>query len=258
MDSLISVEGLGVANSRMSTRTGGLIVAEIVQLSNVSALARCAGLAFATASITARAFSSICVGVNEALPTGTCMLPALSILNSTRPALTSFTALAVSSVTVPVFGFGIRPRGPSTLPSLRTSAMASGVATATSKSVQPSWHFLIMSSKPTYSAPAALAASAAGPLLANTSTRTVLPLPCGSGTVPRTIWSDCFGSTPRRKARSTVSLNLALGNLARTSTAALSGYAFVAYPPVPALFCIVCWAFYLLRCIASFGSPAVV
>jgi len=34
-------------------------------------------------------------------------------------------------------------------------------------------HFLIMSSYPTYSAPAAFAASAAGPLFANTSTRTV-------------------------------------------------------------------------------------
>jgi hypothetical protein len=52
---------------------------------------------------------------------------------------------------------------------------------------------LIKSSKPTYSAPAARAASAAAPGLAKTSTRTVLPLPCGNGTVPRTIWSDCFG-----------------------------------------------------------------
>src|SRR5688572_8375434 len=142
------------------------------------------------------------------------MLPALSILNSTRPALTSRTALAVSSVTVPVFGLGMRPRGPRTLPSLRTSLIASGVAMATSK--------------PTNSAPAAFAASAEGPLLANTRTLTVLPLPCGSGTVPRTIWSDCFGSTPRRNARSTVSLNFALGNLAKTSTAAFSGYTFLA------------------------------
>src|SRR6266566_4906211 len=155
------------------------------------------------------------------------MLPALSILNSTRPALTSLTARAVSSVTVPVLGLGMRPRGPRTLPSLRTSPMASGVATATSNSAQPSWHFFIRSSKPTYSAPAARAASAEGPFLAKTSTRTVLPLPCGSGTVPRTIWSDCFGSTPSRKARSTVSLNLALGNLARTSTADFSGYVFL-------------------------------
>src|SRR5271154_1413373 len=153
--------------------------------------------------------------------------PALSVLNSPRPAFTSFTAFAVSSVTVPVFGFGIRPRGPSTLPSLRTSIIASGVAIATSKSVQPPTHLAIMSSKPTFSAPADLAASAALPL-AKTRTRTVLPLPCGSGTVPRTIWSDCFGSTPRRNARSIVSLNFAFGNFARTPTASLSGYAFFA------------------------------
>src|SRR2546426_1088895 len=171
------------------------MVADKVQLCRYAPLALC-GLALMTAFMTARAFSAICSAVKDALPIGTCTLPALSILNSTRPAFTSFTALAVSSVTVPVFGLGIRPRGPSTLPSLRTSPMASGVATATSKSDQPSWHFLIMSSKPTYSAPAAFAASAPGPLLANTSTRTVLPLPCGSGTVPRTIWSDCLGSTP--------------------------------------------------------------
>src|SRR5437773_5905017 len=84
-----------------------------------------------------------------------------------------------------------------------------------------------MSSKPTYSAPAARAASAAAPLLANTSTRTVLPLPCGSGTVPRTIWSECFGSTPRRNARSMVSLNFAFGNFVSTPTASLSGYVFL-------------------------------
>jgi len=83
----------------------------------------------------------------------TWMLPALSILYSTRPALTSLTALAVSSVTVPVLGLGINPRGPSTFPSFRTSAMASGVATATSKSAHPSWHFLINSSNPTCSSP---------------------------------------------------------------------------------------------------------
>ena len=53
--------------------------------------------------------------------------------------------------------------------------------------------------------------------------RGTVPLPHGSGTVPRTIWSDCLGSTPRRKARSTVSLNFAFGNLVRTSTAAFSG-----------------------------------
>ena len=41
-------------------------------------------------------------------------------------------------VTVPVFGLGIRPRGPSTLPSLPTDRIMSGVAITASKSVQPS------------------------------------------------------------------------------------------------------------------------
>ena len=42
-----------------------------------------------------------------------------------------------------------------------------------------------------------------------TSTRTVLPVPAGSTTVPRTTWSAWRGSTPRRTATSTVSSNLA-------------------------------------------------
>ena len=43
-------------------------------------------------------------------------LPCRSVLNSILPPLISVTALATSGVTVPVFGFGIRPRGPSTRP----------------------------------------------------------------------------------------------------------------------------------------------
>ncbi len=38
-------------------------------------------------------------------------MPVLSTRNSTLPALISLTAFAMSAVTVPVFGFGIRPRG---------------------------------------------------------------------------------------------------------------------------------------------------
>src|SRR5438445_350431 len=44
------------------------------------------------------------------------MMPVLSTRNSTLPALTSLIALATSIVTVPVLGFGIKPRGPRTLP----------------------------------------------------------------------------------------------------------------------------------------------
>ena len=45
--------------------------------------------------------------------------------------------------------------------------------------------------------------------VAKTRTRAVLPVPCGRLTVPRTIWSALRGSTPRRKATSTVASNLA-------------------------------------------------
>jgi len=51
------------------------------------------------------------------------------------------------------------------------------------------------------------------------TTRTVLPLPCGSATVPRTIWSDLRGSTPSCSASSTVSSNFAFGNCPSNSTA---------------------------------------
>jgi hypothetical protein len=51
------------------------------------------------------------------------------------PAFASRTALATSIVTVPVFGFGISPRGPRIRPSLPTLPIWSGVAIATSKSV---------------------------------------------------------------------------------------------------------------------------
>jgi hypothetical protein len=69
-------------------------------------------------------------------------------------------AFAGLSVTVPALGEGIRPRGPSTLPSLPTSLIIAGVDIATSKSIQPPKTFSINSSAPTVSAPASLAALA--------------------------------------------------------------------------------------------------
>src|SRR5213593_3531515 len=63
---------------------------------------------------------------NDALPTGAWMMPVLSTRNSTLPALISLTAFEMSTVTVPVFGLGIRPRGPSTFPSLPTARIMSG------------------------------------------------------------------------------------------------------------------------------------
>ncbi|SKV61799.1 Uncharacterised protein [Mycobacteroides abscessus subsp. abscessus] len=130
-------------------------------------------------------------------------LECLSTRKLIFPPLISVTALATSGVTVPVLGFGIRPRGPSTRAIRPTLAIWSGVAMAASKSTQPPWIRSIRSSLPTTSAPAAAAASALSPT-AKTMTRAVLPVPCGRFTVPRTIWSALRGSTPRRIATSTV------------------------------------------------------
>ena len=132
-----------------------------------------------------------------------CRLECLSTRKSILPPLMSATALATSGVTVPVLGFGIRLRGPSTLPRRPTLPMSSGEATAASKSTQPSEIRAIRSSSPTTSAPAARAASARSPV-ANTTTRAVLPVPWGRLTEPRTIWSALRGSTERRRATSTV------------------------------------------------------
>ena len=64
----------------------------------------------------------------------------------------------------------------------------SGVAMQRSNAIVPPWIVSIRSSAPTMSAPASVASSALGPR-ANTATRTVLPVPFGRPTVPRTIWS---------------------------------------------------------------------
>ncbi len=153
-------------------------------------------------------FSSSLSSLNEALPTGACTFAPLSTRNSILPALSSFTALVTSNVTVPDLGFGIRPRGPSTRPSLPTSPIMSGVATIASMSSQPSWIFFTNSSAPAWSAPAASASRAFSPF-ARTSTRRLLPVPCGSTTVPRTSWSECRGSTPRCDEMTIVSSNFA-------------------------------------------------
>src|SRR5690554_1036952 len=76
---------------------------------------------------------------------------------------------------------------------------------------------------PTLSAPAAVAASAAGPW-AKTATRTVLPVPLGITVAPRTTWSDLRGSTPRLIATSTDSLNLTVDSSLSRLAASSKGY----------------------------------
>ena len=114
----------------------------------------------------------------------------------------------MSCVTVPTFGLGISPRGPSTRPSLPTTPIMSGVASTRSNSSQPSLIRAARSSPPTASAPASRASRSFSPF-ANTITRTALPVPCGSETAPRTFWSAWRGSTDRLNATSAVSSNFA-------------------------------------------------
>src|SRR5712671_1823385 len=156
----------------------------------------------------ARTLSTSASSVKLALPTPAWTMPAFSARNSTWPPLTACTASVTFWVTVPSRGFGIRPRGPKIFPSRPTTAIMSGVAMARSKLISPACTFSARSSAPTISAPAASASLARSPR-ANTATRTFLPVPCGSITVPRRFWSGLRGSTLRFIAISTVSSNLA-------------------------------------------------
>src|SRR5690554_2330465 len=110
------------------------------------------------------------------------------------------------------------------VPSWPTTRMASGLAMTTSKSMVPPLMLSARSSKPTTSAPASLAFSALAPW-ANTATRTVLPVPCGSVVAPRTFWSDLRASTPRLMATSMDSANLGLANSPSSATASSTLYA---------------------------------
>ena len=111
----------------------------------------------------ASTFSASLASSKLTLPTGAWMLPPSSLRNSTLPAAYSFTAVGMSSTTVPDLGEGILPCGPRIRPSLDTLRIMAGVATATSKSVQPSEIFLIRSSPPASMAPAALARATSSP-----------------------------------------------------------------------------------------------
>ena len=82
---------------------------------------------------------------------------------------------------------------------------------------------LTNSSPPTNSATASSAAFAASPS-ANTTTRTVLPVPCGKLHAPRTIWSAFLGLTPKRTATSTDSSNLVVAPAKTFSSASSTEY----------------------------------
>src|SRR6266540_890380 len=193
------------ASSATSTLMPGPMVVLTVTFFTYRPFAVC-GFALKMISMMTLKLALSLSGSNDAFPNGTWTIPAFSTRNSTLPAFCSFTARAMSIDTVPTFGFGISPRGPSTLPRRPTTPIMSGVASTLSKSMNPPWIFSARSSAPTMSAPAASASFALSPF-AKTAIFTALPIPCGSTTAPRTTWSACFGSTPRLMAASTVSSN---------------------------------------------------
>src|ERR671934_2511767 len=96
----------------VSMRTPGPIDDDSVTLLRYLPFAA-AGFAFTMLSTNARALAIRFAAGNDDLPTGAWIMPLLSTRNSTLPALISWIAFAMSMVTVPVLGFGIRPRGPS-------------------------------------------------------------------------------------------------------------------------------------------------
>eukprot|EP00962_Isochrysis_galbana_P009413 scaffold2628_cov113-Isochrysis_galbana.AAC.11 len=127
-------------------------------------------------------------------------------------------ASTTSVTTVPRFGLGMRPFGPSTRATLARAASVSGVASTRSKSNRPFSTSSTRSSAPTTSAPAARAWSAFSPR-AKTATRTDFPWPCGSSTRPRTRSSVRLASTLRSTSTDTPSSNPRVAH-ARTSFSA--------------------------------------
>src|SRR5229473_2426999 len=123
----------------METLTPGVMVpAMVIEFTKFPFTAD--GLAWRTCSTNTVMFSASLSSSKLILPTPACTLPPLSVRYSTLPALNSRTAAAISPpavTTVPALGVGIRPRGPSTLPSLLTTPIISWVAKATSNSSQP-------------------------------------------------------------------------------------------------------------------------
>ena len=76
---------------------------------------------------------------------------------------------------------------------------------------------------PTTSAPAASAFATLSPCV-NTATRTVLPVPFGSTTAPRTFWSDFLASTPRLTLTSIDSSNFEVAHSLISANASSIAY----------------------------------
>ena len=131
-------------------------------------------------------------------------MPALSTRYVTWPALAFFTAVATSGVTVPTFGFGMRPRGPEDLAELADDAHGVRAGDHDVEIDLAGLDLLGQVFDADDVGARGLRRSAFLPAV-NTATRTVLPVPCGITVEPRTCWSDfwrrCRDSRRHRRTR---------------------------------------------------------
>jgi len=164
------------------------------------------GLAFSTALMTVIALSISFFGSNDSLRRG--HVPARFIrAELDLAALISLIAETTSVVTVPVLDWAstLRPQHLAQ-PSDQLHHVGRGNQRVEGGPVL----FLDLLHQLVATANSAPAASASAILSPEVMTATILSAqPMRRTTVPRTIWSACLGSTPRRIFRSTVSSNLA-------------------------------------------------
>ena len=158
-----------------------------------------------------------------ALPTPAWTIPAFSTRNSTAPPLASSTALATSMVTVPTFGFGIRPRGPEHLTETADERHHVGRGDAAVEIDLAALDLLDQILGPDDVGAGLLGLLGLGAAWRTPRRAATRPVPFGSETTPRTIWSAWRGSTPRFMAISTVSSNFALARSLTIFTASSSG-----------------------------------
>src|SRR3989344_1391986 len=156
-----------------------------------------------TAFRNAATFSTSCLSSNDFLPTTWCNIGNLaSDLNRREPPANFFASSSGFSETVPVFGFGMSPRGPNIFATFASFGMNDGCATRISNSIFPS----VISSIS---------------LSSTIATRTVFPDPCGKETCPETLVVSRF------KWSSNDSSNLAYEFFFRSVIASKSEYALV-------------------------------
>mmetsp|Transcript_1781 Transcript_1781/g.3926 ORF Transcript_1781/g.3926 Transcript_1781/m.3926 type:complete len:220 (+) Transcript_1781:178-837(+) len=175
------------------------------------------GFAALTASSTALQLSLSFPYPIETFPIGVNIPPSLLTRMMTSPLMASSTAFPTSAVTPPSFGFGMRPRGPSTRPRAPTPRMSPGVvmtrSTPLMRERSPDVRaFTASATVPSGTdAPKATATSRDAASSLRTRMLTRLPVPWGRDIFSLMFWLGLRGSSVTWRCRLTVSSNFAKG-----------------------------------------------